>query len=68
VGLYRLWRDLGYVAGALLAGIVSDLLGFRAAIGTVAALTALSGLVALWLLPRGAVSSAPSRLTHTVHE
>ena len=68
VGAYRLWRDLGYVAGALLAGIVSDRLGFRAAIGTVAALTALSGLVALWLLPRGAVSSAPSRLAHRAHE
>ncbi len=27
VGIYRLWRDLGYVAGGLLAGVLADLLG-----------------------------------------
>jgi MFS family permease len=53
IGVYRLWRDLGYVAGALLAGVLTDLLGFRAAIGAVAALTAASGLIALVLLPPG---------------
>lgn len=61
VGVYRLWRDLGYVAGALLAGAVSDLLGFRAAIGAVAALTATPGLVALRLLPRGAPPAVHDR-------
>lgn len=45
IGVYRLWRDLGFVAGALLAGIVADRLGMPAAIGVVAALTAGSGLV-----------------------
>lgn len=45
VGTYRLWRDGGFAAGALLAGVVADALGIRAAIWTVAALTALSGLV-----------------------
>jgi MFS family permease len=45
VGIYRLWRDGGFAAGALLAGIVADLLGVRAAVWTVAALTAVSGLV-----------------------
>jgi MFS family permease len=51
VGIYRLWRDLGYVAGGLLAGALADLLGHREAIGVVAVLTALSGLVALGYLP-----------------
>ncbi len=51
VGIYRLWRDLGYVAGGLLAGVLADLFGFRAAIGVVAVLTALSGLLALRHLP-----------------
>lgn len=51
VGVYRLWRDLGYVAGALVAGLLADLLGFRAAIAAVALLTAISGLVAGHLLP-----------------
>ena len=45
VGIYRLWRDGGFAAGALLAGIVADALGVHAAVWTVAALTAMSGLV-----------------------
>jgi MFS family permease len=45
VGVYRLWRDGGFAVGALLAGVVADLLGLAAAIWTVAALTAASGLV-----------------------
>ena len=45
VGVYRLWRDGGFAVGALLAGIVADLLGLSAAIYTVAAITAFSGLV-----------------------
>ncbi|WP_404385171.1 MFS transporter [Knoellia locipacati] len=45
VGIYRLWRDGGFAVGALLAGIVADLLGVRAAVWVVAALTAVSGFV-----------------------
>jgi MFS family permease len=45
VGVYRLWRDLGYVAGALLAGALADAIGMMGAIGVVAALTVFSGLV-----------------------
>lgn len=45
VGVYRLWRDGGFAVGALLAGIIADLLGVSAAIYTVAAITAASGLV-----------------------
>ncbi len=45
VGVYRLWRDGGFAAGALLAGVVADLYGIPAAVWTVAALTGLSGLV-----------------------
>lgn len=45
VGVYRLWRDGGFAVGALLAGIVADALGVDAAVWTVAALTAVSGLV-----------------------
>jgi MFS family permease len=45
VGVYRLWRDGGYAIGALLAGSLADLFGARGAIGTVGALTFLSGLV-----------------------
>jgi MFS family permease len=45
VGIYRLWRDGGFAIGALLAGVVADALGVRAAVWAVAALTAVSGLV-----------------------
>jgi MFS family permease len=45
VGVYRLWRDGGFAVGALLAGVVADLLGLAAAVWVVAALTGLSGLV-----------------------
>ena len=55
VGAYRLWRDLGYAAGAVLSGIVADRLGLPAAILAVAALTAASGAVA------GALLGAPHR-------
>jgi MFS family permease len=45
VGVYRLWRDSGYAIGALIAGVTADLLGIRAAIWLVAAITAVSGLI-----------------------
>lgn len=43
VGVYRLWRDLGYAIGALLAGITADLFGLPAAMWLIAALTFSSG-------------------------
>jgi MFS family permease len=47
VGVYRLWRDSGYAVGALLAGILADLLGVPWAIGVIAALTFASGALVL---------------------
>jgi MFS family permease len=45
VGVYRLWRDLGYAIGALLAGLTADAFGLQAAIWLIAALTFLSGVI-----------------------
>jgi MFS family permease len=45
VGVYRLWRDSGYAAGALLAGFTADALGIHAAIWLVACVTLASGIV-----------------------
>jgi MFS family permease len=45
VGVYRLWRDSGFAVGALLAGILADLVSITAAIYAVAALTGLSGIL-----------------------
>jgi MFS family permease len=45
LGVYRLWRDLGYVIGAVGAGVVADAFGIAAAIASVGALTVGSGLL-----------------------
>ena len=46
VGVYRLWRDLGYAIGALLAGVAADAIGLPGAMWLVAGLTLVSGVVA----------------------
>jgi MFS family permease len=46
VGVYRLWRDLGYAVGALLAGLTAHALGLAGAMWLVAGITFLSGLIA----------------------
>jgi MFS family permease len=45
VGIYRFWRDFGFVLGALIAGVGADATSASTAIVIVAALTAASGLV-----------------------
>lgn len=45
VGVYRLWRDLGYAVGALIAGAIADSLGLDAALWAIAALTFVSGAI-----------------------
>jgi MFS family permease len=62
LGVYRFWRDLGYAVGALLSGVVADLLGFAAAIHLVAVLTLASGIVAASLMgpPAAPSTRAPA--------
>jgi MFS family permease len=64
VGVYRLWRDTGYVVGGLLGGVVADAFDLRAAVWTVAALSVLSGLVvAARMTPTGhALAATPSKM------
>jgi MFS family permease len=45
LGVYRMWRDLGFAVGAILVGVLADRAGMVAAILAVAALTAASGVV-----------------------
>jgi MFS family permease len=44
VGVYRFWRDFGFVVGALLTGLLADAAGSGLAIAVVAALTGASGV------------------------
>jgi MFS family permease len=50
VGVYRLWRDLGYAVGAILSGVTADLFGLPAAISIVAVLTFASGAMVAFRL------------------
>jgi len=45
LGVYRLWRDLGYAVGALLAGLTADAFGLKDAMWVVAVITFLSGVI-----------------------
>ena len=61
VGVYRFWRDFGFVVGALLAGLVADAFGTGAAIAVVSGLTAGSGI---WVAAtRWGARPAPLRRT-----
>lgn len=47
IGIYRLWRDLGYAFGALLTGILADFWSVNTAIFAIGILTILSSLIIL---------------------
>jgi len=57
IGRYRLWRDLGYAVGALTAGLLTDLLNFRATILIIAFFLVVSSSIARVLLPAPTRSS-----------
>jgi MFS family permease len=61
VGVYRFWRDFGFVIGALIAGVGADVTSAQTAIAIVAILTGASGLfvAATSWQPRGALQPAP---------
>jgi len=46
MGVFRFWRDMGYVVGALLSGVLADWLGLEPALYAIAAITAGAGLIA----------------------
>jgi MFS family permease len=54
LSVYRFWRDLGYAVGALSAGVIADVFGIAWAIGSVGALTFLSGEVVALCMREGA--------------
>jgi MFS family permease len=61
VGVYRFWRDMGYVAGGLVAGALADAIDYSAAIAIVAALTASSGLWVAFDMPSKVRPDVPRR-------
>jgi MFS family permease len=61
VGVYRLWRDTGYVVGALLGGVVADIYNLRTAVWVIAALTVVSGLIVAARMDAGATGRRDHR-------
>jgi MFS family permease len=64
VGVYRFWRDMGYVVGGLIVGVLADAIDPAGAIAVVAGLTAASGI---WVAidmpgsPKPALEIGPAR-------
>jgi MFS family permease len=45
IGIFRLWRDLGYALGAILTGVIADLMDINASILFIGLLTFISSLI-----------------------
>ena len=58
LGIYRMWRDSGYAAGALVAGLLADRLGLAGALGGVAFIVSAAAL----LFVAGSSASARARV------
>jgi MFS family permease len=48
IGVFRFWRDLGYVIGALLTGIMTDFFNIEFSIGTIGILTIISAVIIIY--------------------
>ena len=51
IGVFRLWRDLGYAIGAIISGIIADLFGVQYAILTIGVITIMSSLLIKLRMP-----------------
>jgi MFS family permease len=54
LGVYRFWRDIGYVMGALTGGVIADAFGITAAVWVIAVLTAFAAVVVALRLQKNA--------------
>lgn len=51
IGVFRLWRDLGYAIGAILSGIIADIFGVQYAVLSIGVITIMSSLVIKFRMP-----------------
>ncbi len=51
IGVFRLWRDLGYAFGAVISGIIADLFGIEYAILLIGVLTIISSFIIKFRMP-----------------
>lgn len=66
IGVFRLWRDLGYAIGALLTGILADYLGIYWAVGAIGFLTLLSAIVILVRMQSGMPGSTEGNNNNSI--
>jgi len=66
IGVYRLWRDFGYVVGGLIGGFVADAVDLRAAVWVVAALSIASAIVVIARMEQRPVPMAPTKALRVV--
>jgi len=52
IGVFRLWRDLGYAFGAILSGVIADIFGINYAILTIGILTVVSAIIIQIRMPK----------------
>jgi MFS family permease len=52
IGVFRLWRDLGYAFGAILSGVIADIFGINYAILTIGLLTVVSAVFIQIRMPK----------------
>ncbi len=57
IGIFRLWRDLGYAIGAILTGLLADLISLNAAILFVGILTFISAAIIYFRMSCGESSA-----------
>jgi MFS family permease len=56
IGVFRLWRDLGYAIGAIVSGVIADIFGVSYAVLTIGVLTVLSSLVIKFRMPKNLIT------------
>lgn len=52
IGIFRLWRDLGYAIGAVITGIVADLLNINFSVVLIGVLTLISSIIIFFRIPK----------------
>ncbi len=56
IGVFRLWRDLGYAVGAVLTGLISDYFGISQSILVIGGLTVISAIIIEYRMTSGEIS------------